>query len=163
MIRNTTKLQKCGWVLFILYLVVLTYFMFFSEFFGRTPNMQEEYAYNLELFKEIKRFYRYRDQLGMQAMHLNLGGNVFCFVPFGFFLPVVSRRGRRWYNTLLMGFFLSFCIETVQLIFKVGSFDVDDLFLNTVGAILGFFLYKKVQRIRVRRKLRAREKKHADK
>lgn len=162
MIRNTTKLQKCGWVLFVSYLVALTYFMFFAESFGRTPHTQTGYAYNLELFKEIRRFYIYRGQLGMRAVLLNLGGNVIGFVPFGFFLPVVSRRGRRWYNTLLIGFFLSLCIETVQLIFKVGSFDVDDLFLNTVGGILGFFLYKMVQRIRVRRKLRAREKKYAE-
>lgn len=159
MIRNTTKLQKCGWVFFVAYLIVLTYFMFFAESFGRTSHTQTEYAYNLELFKEIRRFYIYRHQLGMRAVLLNLAGNVIGFVPFGFFLPVVSRRGRRWYNAFFIGFSLSLCIETVQLIFKVGSFDVDDLFLNTLGGILGFCLYKRVQRIRVRRKLRAREKK----
>lgn len=159
MIRNTTKLQKCGWVFFVGYLVALTYFMFFAESFGRTSHTQTEYAYNLELFKEIKRFYIYRHQLGWKAVTLNLVGNVVGFVPFGFFLPVVSRRGRKWYNAWLLGFTLSLGIETIQLIFKVGSFDVDDLLLNTVGGILGFFLYKKVQKIRVRRKLRAREQK----
>ena len=50
--------QKICWVLFISYLVVLTYFMFFSDGFGRSGH--EEYAYNLILFKEIKRFYKYR-------------------------------------------------------------------------------------------------------
>lgn len=157
MIRNTTKLQKFGWVLFIVYLIALTYLMFFAESMGRTGNEQAEYAYNLELFKEIKRFIIYRRQLGFEAVFLNLAGNVIAFMPFGFFLPVVSRRGRRWYNAFLLGFFLSLCIETVQLVFKVGSFDVDDLFLNTVGGILGFTLYKIVQKIRIRRKLRARK------
>ena len=33
MIRNTTKLQKFGWVLFILYLIALTYFLFFAEIY----------------------------------------------------------------------------------------------------------------------------------
>ena len=131
--------------------------MFFAESFGRTAEPQAEYAYNLELFKEIKRFYIYREQLGFKAVFLNLAGNVIGFMPFGFFLPVVSRRGRKWYNALLLGFSLSLCIETIQLVFKVGSFDVDDLFLNTLGGILGFLFYRIVQKVRIRRKLRARK------
>lgn len=158
MIRNTTKIQKCGWVIFILYLAALTYFMFFAESFGRVVNEGAKYSYNLELFKEIKRFYVHRKQLGLEAVVLNLVGNVVAFMPFGFFLPVVSRRGRRWYNAVLLGFLLSLSIETIQLIFKVGSFDVDDLFLNTVGGILGFICYRIVQKIRVRRKLHGRQK-----
>lgn len=39
-----------------------------------------------------------------------------------------------------MSFLFSLCIELTQLICKVGSFDVDDLFLNTVGGALGFLL-----------------------
>lgn len=157
MIRNTTRNQKLGWVIFILYLLALTYLMFFSEMMGRTGNEQSAYAYNLELFKEIKRFYMYRKQLGMEAVLLNLAGNVVGFMPFGFFLPIVSRRGRKWYNAWLLGFFLSLCIETTQLVFKVGSFDVDDLLLNTLGGILGFIVYKVVQKVRIRRKLRGRK------
>ena len=157
MIRNTTKNQKFGWVLFILYLVALIYLMFFAESLGRTGNPQADYAYNLELFKEIRRFYIYREQLGWKAVVLNLGGNVAGFMPFGFFLPIVSRRGRKWYNTFILGFFLSLCIEITQLVFKVGSFDVDDLLLNTIGGILGFLCYKTVQEIRIRRKRRARK------
>ena len=157
MIRNTTRNQKLGWVLFVLYLIALTYLMFFAESLGRTGNAQAEYSYNLELFKEIKRFYIYREQLGWKAVVLNLGGNVAGFMPFGFIFPIISRRGKRWYNTFLLGFFLSFCIEITQLVFKVGSFDVDDLLLNTIGGILGFLCYKTVQEIRIRRKRRARK------
>ncbi|MEG0687778.1 MAG: VanZ family protein [Hungatella sp.] len=156
MIRNTTKNQKLGWVLFILYLIALTYFMFFSESLGRSGNEHSNYAYNLTLFREIRRFYVYRKQLGMQAVLWNLVGNVAGFMPFGFVLPIVSRRGRHWQKAFLLGFSLSLCIELTQLIFRVGSFDVDDLFLNTCGVILGFWLYKIVQKIRIRRRLRAR-------
>ena len=90
MIRNTTKNQKMGWVLFIMYLIALVYFMFFAESFGRTGSTKAGYAYNLELFKEIRRFLVYRKQLGWKAVILNLGGNVAGFMPFGFFLPIVS-------------------------------------------------------------------------
>ena len=75
MIRNTTRNQKLGWVLFIAYLALLVYFMFFAESFGRNPDLRE-YSYNLELFKEIRRFYKYRKQLGMEAFLLNIVGNV---------------------------------------------------------------------------------------
>lgn len=115
MIRNTTRNQKLGWVLFIAYLALLVYFMFFAESFGRAVE-QREYAYNLELFKEIKRFYHYREQLGMKAFLLNIVGNVVGFMPCGFFLPIVSRRGRKWYNAILLCFGLSLCIESLELV-----------------------------------------------
>lgn len=153
MIRNTTRNQKLGWVLFIAYLALLVYFMFFAESFGRNPE-QRDYAYNLELFKEIKRFYKYRKQLGMEAFLLNIVGNVVGFMPCGFFLPIISRRSKKWYNTILFGFCLSLCIEITQLIFKVGSFDVDDLFLNTLGGALGFLSHWTIQKIRIKRRRR---------
>lgn len=158
MIKNTTKRQKMGWVIFLCYLIFLAYFLFFSEDFGRGSHLQEEYAYNLVPFKEIRRFIVYRNVVGVRSFLLNIVGNIVGFMPFGFFLPVISRRSRHWYNTVLLSFLFSLCIETAQLIFKVGSFDVDDMLLNTIGGILGYILYRIVQRIRVRRKQRAKAK-----
>ena len=42
----------------------------------------------------------------------------------------------------MYSFELSLLVEVLQLVTKVGSFDVDDLLLNTVGGILGFLIYK---------------------
>ena len=95
-------------------------------------------AYNLVLFKEIKRFYIYRDIVGTEAFLLNTAGNVVCFMPFGFFLPIISPRFGKWYLMLILSFLLTLSIETIQLVFKVGSFDVDDMFLNTLGGIAGY-------------------------
>lgn len=125
-------------VLFLCYLVLLTYVMFFSDDFGRSGH--EAYAYNLRLFHEIRRFYRYRHQLGMTAFLMNTVGNVVCFMPFGFFLPLLLRIAERWYGTLFLSFLMSLFIETVQLLLRVGSFDVDDMFLNTVGGCLGYIV-----------------------
>ena len=144
MIRNTTKRQKLGWVLFLMYLCLLAYFMFFSESFGRTDT-DRGYAYNLVPLKEITRYFRYYRTLGMPLFLINIVGNMVAFMPFGFFLPIISRRSRKWYNTVSFGI-----LETLQLIFKVGSFDVDDMLLNTVGAGLGFLVYRTVQRTRVK-------------
>ena len=160
MIRNTTKHQKMGWVLFILYLALLVYFLFFAEFFGRTgADLREEYAYNLEPFKEIVRFWNYRDQLGMGAFLLNVVGNVVAFMPCGFFLPIVSRRSKKWYNTIFISAGFSLGVEVTQLISRVGSFDVDDIMLNTAGGILGYITYRIVQRMRIWRRRRHAGKK----
>lgn len=155
MIKNTTRNQKLGWVLFLAYLALLVYFLFFAESLGRDMT-QRGYAYNLELFKEIRRFYTYRNKLGFEAFFLNVFGNVIAFMPCGFFLPIVSRRSRKWYNAILLCFGLSLCIEITQLLFRVGSFDVDDLFLNTLGGTTGYIIYRIVQKIRIRRKLNGR-------
>ncbi len=157
MIKNTTRNQKLGWVLFIAYLGLLVYFLFFAESFGRSLE-NRDYAYNLELFKEIKRFYIYREQVGMKAFLLNVVGNVAAFMPCGFFLPIVSRRGRKWYNSILLCFALSLSVETAQLVWKVGSFDVDDLFLNTLGGAFGYVINRMIQGIRIRRKRNAKGK-----
>jgi glycopeptide antibiotics resistance protein len=151
MIKNTTKRQKLGWVLFILYLCLLAYFMFFSESFGRTDTSRG-YAYNLVPFREITRYFRYYDILGIPLFLINIVGNVAAFMPFGFFLPIISRRSRKWHNTVMFGCVFSVMLETLQLIFMVGSFDVDDVILNTLGAALGFISYKAVQRARCRRR-----------
>ena len=130
-------------------------FHVFSESFGRTDT-DRDYAYNLILFKEISRYFKYYNVTGISIVYdQQLLGNIVAFAPFGFFLPVISRRSKKWYNTVTFGFTWSFILETLQLIFKVGSFDVDDLFLNTLGAAFGFGCYCLVQhmRLRYRRKI----------
>ncbi len=133
--------RKQGFVLLILYLVLLTYYLFFAEAMGRTPEIREGYSYNLVLFKEIRRFIVYREILGYHAVMLNIVGNVAAFMPFGFILPEVWDQLNRWYTIMFLGFLFSLCIEFAQLIGHVGSFDVDDLLLNTIGALLGYFAF----------------------
>lgn len=131
---------KHGLVLLIIYLNLLTYFLFFAEAMGRTPDTRG-YAYNLVLFKEIRRFIVYRDILGYKAVMLNIVGNVVAFMPFGFIVPEVWDKMNHWYSIMFQGFLFSLCIELIQLVSRVGSFDVDDLLLNTIGALLGYLAF----------------------
>lgn len=128
-----------GRVLFVLYIVFLVYFLCFSELYGRTE-VSEGYRYNLELFKEINRFIQYREELGAFAVFANLFGNILIFVPYGFFISMASTS-RSFFQTLLYSFALSLGVEIFQLLTKVGSFDVDDLMLNTLGGVLGYILF----------------------
>ena len=131
--------RRVGKILFVLYIIFVFYFLLISEIYGRIEKMQE-YHYNLVLFREIKRFWNYREQLGMFATATNLLGNVLIFLPFGFFMAMASRY-RSFLNTLIYSFALSLTIELSQLFMKVGCFDVDDLLLNTIGGILGFITF----------------------
>lgn len=140
-IQTARKIRRGTTLLFVVYLILLFYVLFFSEDYGRTME-ERSYSYNLMLFQEIKRFWNYRHQVGFRAMFLNIYGNVLCFLPFGAILPVLSKRCRYLAAITLLSFEFSLLVETVQLITKVGTFDVDDLFLNTIGGILGYFIFK---------------------
>lgn len=141
------KRRIVAWFLFLVYFTVLFYFLFFSESLGRGFS-EREYQYNLVPLKEIGRFLKYAHILGKKAVWLNLAGNVIAFMPFGFFLPVFSRRCKEIWYVLLYSFELSLLVETIQLVTKVGSFDVDDLLLNTIGGVCGYLVYGSLQKIR---------------
>ena len=144
--KKRKRIRILGKILFVLYVIFIIYFLIFSDWYGRTGEMQE-YHYNLELFKEIRRFWEYRDQVGMFAMFTNLLGNVVIFVPFGFFMPMASRY-RSFFSTVFYSFGLSLCVETFQLLTKVGSFDVDDLLLNTIGGLVGYLIFSMCAAVR---------------
>lgn len=127
------------WIFFIIYMVALTYFLFFSERFGRV--MGGEYRYNLQLFREIRRFIVYRKEVGFTSFMINIVGNVVAFVPFGFILPAISPRNRKFLNIALLSFELTLSIEIMQLILQVGTFDVDDIFMNLMGGMIGYILF----------------------
>lgn len=143
--KRSTGIRAFAVILFFVYFLLLFYFLFFSEEMGRTYS-ERAYHYNLVPFYEIKRFLKYYEVLGMPAVLLNLAGNVVAFVPFGFFLPVFVGRCRKFLNTVFYSFELSLLVELIQLVTKVGSFDVDDIILNTIGGVAGYGIYKIVRR-----------------
>ena len=155
-VRKTRALRAFGKVLFLLYVGFLIYFLFLAEWYGRT-GVSEEYRYNLELFREIKRFIIYRDQLGAFAVFANLAGNILIFVPYGFFISMASRS-RGFFKTLFFSMGLSLCVEITQLFSRVGSFDVDDILLNTVGGVVGYIIFLICNAIRRNHYARNRKK-----
>ena len=131
-------------ILFMIYMVVLIYFLFFSEEYGRNTKYVD-YQYNLTFFKEIKRYISHYDVVGKESFFVNIIGNVIVFMPFGFFVPgIIGSHKKAFYQTVcvtILGFIFSLTVEAGQLITKVGCFDVDDLFLNTTGAFIGVIIF----------------------
>jgi glycopeptide antibiotics resistance protein len=134
------RLKRAGWLLFYLYIILLSYFLFFSEHYGRGYAV-ENYRYNLQFFKEIERFILYREQLGFESFIVNILGNILAFAPFGFLLPLIHKRYRRFFKIMFLSLLFSLTVEAIQLYLKVGIFDVDDLLLNTLGGLLGYLVF----------------------
>lgn len=143
------KIRIFGAFLFCCYVLALTYFLFFSEGYGRAIQGRE-YAYNLYPFREIQRFWNYREKLGAFAVFCNLAGNVIGFIPFGMILPVIWPKTGSFFRILLLSFEFSLCVEIIQLVWKVGSFDVDDMILNTLGGVIGYLLFRLCNMVRRR-------------
>lgn len=72
--------------------------------------------------------------------------NILLFVPLGVFLPLLFQEYDRIWKVALIGFLISLSIEFVQM-FECGSTDINDLITNTVGACLGFLVYKLLLRV----------------
>ena len=100
---------------------------------------------NLTLFKTIRMYIRYYDQLNGFD---NLFGNIFAFMPLGVLIPLSFPEMERLFEILLHSFWLSLCIELFQLVSHFGAFDVDDILLNTLGGVLGFVVYLLFHRLR---------------
>lgn len=148
--KNLRRLKFFSRSLFIIYLIITLYLMLFSEGMGRTT-VSEEYRFNLVLFKEIIRFIKYSDSLGFWAVMINVLGNIICFIPFGFFLPIYYIKLRSLLLVVILAFCFSLIIEVIQLLLKVGCFDVDDLLLNTIGGLLGYLIFIIYQKSIIRR------------
>lgn len=102
---------------------------------GRRSNKTDEMIYNLELFSCYRRIIIQHDH----SMLISVLENISMFVPIGFTLSVVFKK-HRVIIPLLVSFGLSLCIEVCQLLLHSGIFEFDDLFNNTLGAVIGIIL-----------------------
>ena len=69
--------------------------------------------------------------------------NILLFIPFGYLLPSLFPQ-LRWWQVIIFGFCSSLLIEVLQLITRLGYADVDDLINNTLGAAIGWLLYRRI-------------------
>lgn len=68
--------------------------------------------------------------------------NIMMFIPFGFLLPLVSKKFQVFWKTYLAGFLFTFLIEMTQLLLHLGICELDDFMNNTVGAMIGYGFYR---------------------
>lgn len=67
--------------------------------------------------------------------------NVLLLMPLGVLMPAFFRWERTWKRTGLSALLLSFGIESLQLATGRGYFQMDDIVLNVLGALCGYFVF----------------------
>ena len=112
---------------FVIYIITLFYVVTFQDVSWSTSNFVP--------FKEIFRY-----QLFSSSFIKNVIGNMIMFMPYGFFISYYLKLDKKSY-VILMSLLISVTIEITQLV--IGRvFDVDDILLNVIGGILGYFIYR---------------------
>lgn len=139
--KHTCMYHEVGVVLFLLFMTAL-----FSQtvmaFLYTGPVVTRSFSnLNLIPFKVFQDTYYAITELNYwQPFIINFLGNICIFMPIGFMLPLLWKRFNRFWKVALMGFGISLFIETTQLT-QARSSDIDDLWLNTLGSMLGYAVY----------------------
>ena len=149
--RKQGKTVKILWWVYIALLFVFVVVKFKGSFYELSDrihsfSMQGSINYNLVPFRTMSDQIKYITQWWALK---NLLGNIISFIPFGFLLPIVYKKFSSAIRVLSMGFASILLIETFQFFTKLGSFDVDDIILNTIGIVCGYLVFWVTNRILV--------------
>lgn len=121
----------------------LVFFMYFLAIFSYTffpMHIRPESIF-------IINFVPIEETISMFSNNVNLGiynvlGNTLMFVPLGIFIPLLFKKRDNIISIIFYGFTGSLFIEINQLMTGGRTADIDDVIFNTVGALLGYIIYK---------------------
>ncbi|MBK5450449.1 VanZ family protein [Bacillus sp. TH22] len=150
--------QWIGWGLFLPYSFVLLFKLLLGRpafYFGNLKYFFETGDWhsihggliNLIPFRSIIRYLTEFDSYNLDIVLMNTLGNVIIFIPFGFLLPLLFKQ----INNVKMAskIFIKFIllIESLQLLTFTGVFDIDDIILNMLGALIGYGSFIRMKHI----------------
>ena len=117
----------------IKYLIAIIYIWLLFEILTMTE-LNSTSGVNLVPFSEILRY-----SFGTKMFNYNVLGNIIIFLPFGYLIGEYVNPKKIW-PVIITTIITSSVVEFVQL--KIGrSFDIDDIILNLVGAVLGYLFF----------------------
>lgn len=131
--------KKLSILIFILYIYILGYLTLFSPYYGRESFHR---SLNLIPFKTILVFLNFSYKLQLEIIITNIFGNIAAFIPMGLLLPIIFRPINNLKRIFYIVMLSTLTIEVFQYVLGVGTTDIDDIILNTLGGIIGFGLYK---------------------
>jgi glycopeptide antibiotics resistance protein len=142
MLRNAYFNHRLFNALFLTVGIIYALIMIKLLFLRGSSYSWDVYNYNLIPLKTIKRYIMNRNHINSNIWINNLLGNIVLFIPLGIFIPILNKRlleTKLFISTILIALF---CVELVQMLTKVGTFDIDDVILNSLGAMIGLVLTK---------------------
>lgn len=143
------NIKKCIIFLFILYCLALVYVLFLHNShrvrlntFGINIFSREHIEMcNIVPFKTISEYFQRMTEhtINTDIVVTNLLVNLILFLPMGMAIPVLcEKKINKFWKFLLFIIFLTFLIEIIQFITLMGSTDIDDIILNTIGGCIGY-------------------------
>ncbi|MET9772496.1 VanZ family protein [Streptomyces sp. NPDC006415] len=103
-----------------------------------SPASEDLVTSNLQPGRSLR---QYAEDYTFLAACKQAGGNVLLGVPFGLLLPFFVPRRLRMIRTTLLAAVVMAIVELIQGALVQGrAFDIDDVILNTTGALLGYFV-----------------------
>lgn len=127
---------------FVLYCAMMLWLLLLRRL-GQIMQIRE---CNLQLLATVKRFLRVlrrsSDPEQIRFAAANLFGNIGLLVPLGIFLPMLFPSLRPLYRFLLCTVPILVAVELCQYVGALGVGDVDDVLLNTLGALIGWSAWK---------------------
>ena len=149
-ITKSSKLMRINiWLWFILYVVLILTLTLFDNYYARgyfhindwNKKFLDIYlkeSFNIIPFKTIFEYTKAISNSGLKYFILNIGGNIIAFMPFAFFLPrLIKKENKALFFTITVAL-LSLIIEITQFATLSGVCDIDDIILNTLGAVILF-------------------------
>ena len=134
--------------LFVVYVAVLLWLLFDrSSGWGSELSYAEQLRGNMNLipFQTIGNYWKVVKRLEFTPLFyhcvINLGGNIFLFIPIGYFLPRLWPFLRNFFSFLLTCTLAITLVELLQLVTLLGSLDIDDLILNLSGMLIGYLFF----------------------
>ena len=152
-VKNNRPMKINLWIFFVLYVMLLTTVTLFDGFYGRrgfssinwTKDILRNYmqnSMNFIPFKTIIGYIKPLDNLPSSTIITNIVGNIIACMPFAFFLPLLFKKQNKLKIFTLTMILIVLLIELLQFITLSGSFDIDDLILNVLGAVILFLILK---------------------
>lgn len=150
--KKSKRLNDVAKLLFFLYAGFMIWLLFVLGMENTNGEILEGgYKLNLIPFKTIKVYFDLAqsttDAYMLRQLFVSLISNVILFIPLGFFLPWVWKKLRPAFKAVGASIAIIVAVEITQLITFVGSCDIDDLLLNSIGALIGYLIWRKVQKI----------------
>ncbi len=136
--KRVSPLRQLAWFLFAVSFLVIIVPTVLWDVVSIISGAFEvtEHTLNLIPFKFITESW----DMGARKQLTQTIANILMFMPLGFIFPVAFMGMRTFAKTTVCMLVFSFLIELVQY-FIGRSADVDDLILNTVGGIIGYFIF----------------------
>lgn len=142
-ILSKKELHKFKKMLYIIAFILYVFIILHITLLSRTTSVRR---------KMLTPFWEYRELIyGVDKLYWfgQIIGNIVMLMPLGVFLCLMYRRLNA-FQIGAIGCACSVCIELTQYFTGRGLFEFDDIFHNTLGAVIAYFVMKRLfMRIKV--------------